>query len=160
MPQRSLRNILPPQVKNMTYKYKFRCGCECCIAAKSLNSSLLTWRDRHMKHFREKSHNTKNRKSGELSSCLYETYKNVLKLHACHIHCTAADMDMAKMCPCPLQHNGIPHWKCILRCCKKLSSLIISSLDTNKDATGMCSAIQFHVYRNVSRCTMHGQCPQ
>ena len=37
-----LHNILPPQLKKMTAQYKVLCGCECCISAKSMNSSLLT----------------------------------------------------------------------------------------------------------------------
>ena len=28
----TLRKILPPQVKRVTYQYKVMCGCECCIA--------------------------------------------------------------------------------------------------------------------------------
>ena len=32
-----LRNILPPQLKKMTYQYKFLCGCECCISTKIMN---------------------------------------------------------------------------------------------------------------------------
>ena len=104
-----------------------------------------------------KYHNAQNRRSGELSSRFYETYKNSVELHGCHIHCAAVDMSMATMCHCPSQHHGLQNCKCELICCKKCPILIIPSLETNKDATNMCSTIHFHVYRNVSRCTMHGQ---
>ena len=33
----TLRNILPPQLKKMTYRYKVMCGCECCVSAKSMH---------------------------------------------------------------------------------------------------------------------------
>ena len=46
----TLRKILPPLVKKITSRYKVMCGCECCIATKRFHCSLLTWRDRHMKH--------------------------------------------------------------------------------------------------------------
>ena len=49
----TLRNILPPQMKKVTALYKLMCGCECCISAKSINSSLLTYRYFHMKHIKE-----------------------------------------------------------------------------------------------------------
>ena len=61
------------------------------------------------------------------------------------------------MCPFNSQHHGLSHWKCELTCCKKCPILIIPSLETNKYATNMCSTIRFHVYRNISRCNMHGQ---
>ena len=30
----TLRKLLPPQLKQMSVRYKFVCGCECCISAK------------------------------------------------------------------------------------------------------------------------------
>ena len=40
----TLYYILPPQLKNMTSQYKVMCGCECCISAKRMHPSLLSWR--------------------------------------------------------------------------------------------------------------------
>ena len=40
----TLQNILPTQLKYMTSRYKVMCGCECCISAKIMHSSLLSWR--------------------------------------------------------------------------------------------------------------------
>ena len=37
----TLRKKLSPQLKKMTSRYKFMCGCECCISAKIIHSSLL-----------------------------------------------------------------------------------------------------------------------
>ena len=45
----TLRSLLPPQLKKMSARYKIMCGCECCISAKSIHSSLLSWRDRYLK---------------------------------------------------------------------------------------------------------------
>ena len=38
----TLRSLLPPQLKQMSARYKIMCGCECCISAKSMHSSLLS----------------------------------------------------------------------------------------------------------------------
>ena len=50
-----LRSLLPPQLKKMSARYKIMCGCECCISAKSIHSSLLSWRDRYLKNSRIKA---------------------------------------------------------------------------------------------------------
>ena len=46
----TMRSLLPQQLKQMAARYKVMCGCECCISAKSVNSSLLSWRDRYLKN--------------------------------------------------------------------------------------------------------------
>ena len=38
----TFRSLLPPQLKQMSARYKFMCGCECCIYDKSIHSSLLS----------------------------------------------------------------------------------------------------------------------
>ena len=32
------RSLLPPQLKQISARYKIMCGCECCISAKSIHS--------------------------------------------------------------------------------------------------------------------------
>ena len=41
----TLCSLLLPQLKQMSARYKVICGYECCIYAKSIYSSLLSWRD-------------------------------------------------------------------------------------------------------------------
>ena len=41
----TFRSLLPPQLKQIYERYKVVCGCECCIYAKSIHSSFLSWRD-------------------------------------------------------------------------------------------------------------------
>ena len=41
----TLRSVLQPQLKQISARCKVMCGCECCIYAKSIHSSLLSWRD-------------------------------------------------------------------------------------------------------------------
>ena len=60
----TVRSLLPPQLKQMSASYKIICGCECCISAKSIHSSLLSWRDRHLKKLMDKSQNAQSRSSG------------------------------------------------------------------------------------------------
>ena len=51
----TLRSLLPPQLKEMSARYKIMCGCECCISAKSIHLSLLSWRGRYLKNSRIKA---------------------------------------------------------------------------------------------------------
>ena len=51
----TLQSLLPPQFKKMSARYKIMCGCECCISAKSIHSSLLSWRDMYLKNSRIKT---------------------------------------------------------------------------------------------------------
>ena len=140
----------------MTSQYMVVCGCECCISSKIVHSSLLIWRDHWLKHLRYRSCNVQNRRSGEISSCIFETYKNSVVPHGCHIYNTTADMSMAKMCTCTSKYHGLTHWKCVLCCCDRLSSILLPSQESIKDTTNTCPEIILNVYCNVSCFTDHG----
>ena len=45
----TLHSLLPPQLKEMSTRYKLMCGCESCISAKIIHSSLLSWHDIYLK---------------------------------------------------------------------------------------------------------------
>ena len=68
-----LRSLMPTQLKTMYLRYKVMCGCECCISAKSIHSSLLSWCDRYFKKLKDISQNDQNRRSGGKSNRVYET---------------------------------------------------------------------------------------
>ena len=114
----TLSNILPPRLNNMTDWYKVMCGCECCIFTKCMNSSLLTWRGCHLKHLKDRSHNAQNRSSGGISGPSFETHINAVQPCVCHIYNNTADIDMTTMCPWTSKHHWLPHFKCVIHCCK------------------------------------------
>ena len=53
----ALRSLLPPHFKTNSSRYKVMCGCECCIYAKSINSSLISWRDSYSNKLKDLSQN-------------------------------------------------------------------------------------------------------
>ena len=71
-----------------------------------MHSSLLTWCNCHLKHLKDINLNELNRRSGELSSHLFEAYRNFVRPHGCHIYKSDAEIAMAKMCPCTSHHHG------------------------------------------------------
>ena len=82
----TLSLLLPPKLNQMSAGYKIMCGCECCISAKSIHSSFLSWRDRYLKKLKDKSQNSQSRRSGEKAHHIYTTYKNTVMPHGRHIY--------------------------------------------------------------------------
>ena len=62
------------------------CGCDCCIYAKSIHSSLIYWSDMYLKKLKDKIQNSQIRRSDEKSHHIYETYKNTVTPHGRHIY--------------------------------------------------------------------------
>ena len=123
----TLCNILPPQLNNMTSWYKVMCSCECYISSKSMNSSLLTWHNFRMKHLKDRSRNALNIRSNKISGHIFETCKNYVRPHGCHIYNTAADISMATMCLCTSKSRALILCKCILCCFRKCPSIVLPS---------------------------------
>ena len=96
------------------------------------------------------------RRSGDISSYIFETYKNDVQQHSFHSYNTTADMDMETMCNCTSKNHEIPHWKYVFRCCDKYPSIVLPSNEENKDTKNSCTTIRFYVYRNVSCFNVHG----
>ena len=64
-------------------------------------------------------------------------------------------MATSTMCPFPYKNNGQPHCNVVLRCCDKFPNICIPSQVAKKDRTKKLSTIRFHVFRKISRCTLH-----
>ena len=67
----TLRTILPPQLKNMSSRYKVMCGCECCMSAKGMHSSSLSWSDNYLNKLKYLSKNTKNIRYEEIADQIF-----------------------------------------------------------------------------------------
>ena len=112
-----------PNNNTMSSTYKVMFGCKCCISAKSIHSSLLSWWYRYWKKIKYHSQNDQNRRSGEKENCIYETYKNTVMPHGRHIYTKAYDMAKAKMCAYPQSDHALPHWKFVFQWCAKCPSI-------------------------------------
>ena len=151
----TLRILLPPQLKQMSVLYKFMCGCECCIYAKNIHSSLRSWRDRYLEKLMDQSQNAQRRRSGEKAYHIYETYKNTVMPHGHHINAKASDMTKAKMCKYPHSDHVFPHWKFVLRYCADCPCINIPKQETNNHFSETTPSIKFHIYHIIGRCTAH-----
>ena len=67
--------------KKKSARYKIMCGCECCISAKSIHSSLLSWSDRYLKNSKIKAKMLK----AEGLVKKHITYIQHIKIQWCHM---------------------------------------------------------------------------
>ena len=93
----------------MSARYKVMCGCECCISAKSIHSSLLSWCDSYLKKLKDKIQNAQSRRSDKKPHHIYETYKTFLMPHGRHIYAKAYAVAKAVMCTYPQSDHARPH---------------------------------------------------
>ena len=74
----------------------------------------------------------KKRRSDEIESRIFETYNNSVTPHGCHILTTTSAFDTATICPCNSVHHMLPHWKYVLCCYDKCTSMVIPSEEAIK----------------------------
>ena len=91
------------------------CDCECCISEEKIHLPLLSWCDLYLRKLNNLSKNSQNRRSGEKSNLLFDTYKNSVMSHGRHIYATSSDMDMDTMCVYLPSQHALLHWKFVLR---------------------------------------------
>ena len=65
----------------MSSRYKVMCGCKCCISAKSIHSSFLSWGDRYLKKSRISSKILKIEGLGGKQIA----YMKHIKIQSCHM---------------------------------------------------------------------------
>ena len=152
-------SLLPPQLKQTSARYKVMCGCECCISAKIIHSSLLSWCDRYLEEIKDKSQNTQSRRSGDKAHHRYTTYKNTVIPHGRHIYSKASYMENSTLFTYHQSCNALPHWKRVLWCCSLCPHINLPYQETNKKYEETTPSARFHIYHIIGLCTVHGRIP-
>ena len=155
----TLLSIFPPQINNISSWYKVMCGCEFCIYAKSIHSSLLSWRDCYSRNFNNIIKNAQKIRPGEKANRLFDTYKNYVIPHGRHIYAISDYMAMAKICEHPQSLYSLPHWKYVLRCCSNRPHIDITYQESDKNHSNTSPSIHFHIYHLITQCTVHQRHP-
>ena len=74
-----------------------------------------------------------------------------------HIYAKAYGMAKAKMCAYSNSDHALPHWKFVLQCCTKCTSINIPDQETDDKHTKPSPSIRFHIYHLIARCTKYGR---
>ena len=114
-----------------------------------MHISLLSWCERFFEKLKYQGYNAQNRRSGEISNCLFETYKKFVITPGKHMFQTSSEMTMSKMCEYPSSNYVLPHWKCVLCCCAQYPWIDLPSLDSDKHSSNVIPTIRFHVYQQI-----------
>ena len=94
-----------------------------------------------------------------MSYRLFETYKNSVMPHGCHIYQTASPMAMETICAYPSPPHAFPHWKCVLHCYANFPHIDLPRKELDNHHSNICPTIRFNVYHLISHCIVHGICP-
>ena len=79
--------------------------------------------------------------------------------HGRHIYAKAYDMAKATMCSYPQSKHALPHWKCVLRCCAKCTSVNLPDQEKYAQYPDTSPSICFQIYHIIVSCTTHGRIP-
>ena len=77
--------------------------------------------------------------------------------HGRHIYAKSYDMSKATICAYSQSDHELLHWKCVLRCCAKCSSINITDKDTDDNNPNPSPSIRFKIYHMIACCTKHGR---
>ena len=77
--------------------------------------------------------------------------------HGSHIYAKAYDMAKATICAYPHSDNGLPYWKCVLRCCDKCPSVNLPDQEKYDKYYNISPSIIFQIYHLIAHCTTHGR---
>ena len=130
------------------------CGCECFIYSKIINSSLLSWHDHYHKKLKDQIQNSQNRRSGEKSNRVYESYK----IQSFHIGVIFTSKHLIWQRQQYVRiHNQIMHFhtgNVSFNFVWNVQTLIFL---TRKQIINITT--KFHVYHLIARCSTHGRLP-
>ena len=126
------------------------------MSAKIIYSTLLSCRDSYLRKLNNLSKNAQNRRSGEKSDHLFETYINSVIPHGRHIYVTEVDMAMATMCAYPPYQYSLPHFKFLLRCFSDFPHIHLPDQESDIHRYNVSPSIIFIFIRIVTKIVCPG----
>jgi len=154
-----LRALLPPEMREMTERYKQMCGCETCITGQNLLQSLKAYRVRVLRNLKkqaEEANDGPNKKEAAVKAA--EDYEQAI----CHEITGETNpptlQDAIKLVQCPdVEGFNHPKWSCVLRTCKCCPEYNDSIPEHEKQTEqDELTTISFDVYVSYTKCSKHG----
>ena len=146
-----LRNILPPQLRPITFAQKQLCGCEVCTIMRMVHTSLIRFRkDCCRKHDSISSTTTRSRRSNEHS---FQRYVSYLNNNPFMLSNDCRDTLNSMTCSKSNEHNN-PKWNCIMGRCPSCSNPKIPMIEAEPDS--ILGSISYGTYKFQTKCKVHG----
>ena len=148
--ERYLRNILPPQLRTMSFSDKQLCGCACCTIMKIMHECLLKFRSKiFLMKTPSRSVTTRKEKSNNLS---IDRYKSEVMTNDCHNFPHARDVLPTITCRYVSDQN-LPKWNCVMGRCVKCPDVFIPDFESEPDND---FDITYGNYVYNLKCKVHG----
>ena len=112
--ERHLRNILPPQLRPITFSQKQLCGYECCTVMKMVHTSLIKYRRKVIRSSVPQS-NGSTRRQNNVSHSI-EEHITFLKENSIVLSTDLHDIIKTMSCTVS-EDNGLMKWNCAMGRC-------------------------------------------
>ena len=146
-----LRNMLPPQLRAMTFAQKQICGCECCTIMRMYHASLLKYRKTILStqgSTSRRATRTKTHKNISLSEYELDVMENNEPKYP-----TPRDVISTMTCP-NVSDLQLPKLKCVMGRCKECPRPSIPTLELTSN--NEFAKISYGAYKYHFRCKIHG----
>ena len=149
----TLRSLIPPQLKKMSTKYKYMCGCELCIIMAQFQVSLSAYRLSLLRRLKNEADKSEPPRDKRIKKPRSEKYREEVYLNLAHRNSNPKDALSQIQC---LNVEGFEflETKYVLRTCCFCPKYLI--LQEDQLLTDSDPHIAFHIYQNISCCLIHG----
>ena len=148
--ERYLRNILPPQLRTMSFSDKQLCGCACCTITKLVHECLLKFRFKILSRA-VSSASVATRKDVNNKLSLDQYRSQVMKKDG-HIYPHPRDVLPAITCKYVSEFN-LPKWSCVMGRCDMCPDIVLPEFESDPNNN---HDISFGDYRYILKCKVHG----
>ena len=154
--ERYLRNMLPPQLKSMTFADKQLCGCACCTITKMVHACLLKYRKKVLSlQSLSKSPMATRRSYNKIADL--DEYKYALQ-HNNQLK-VSHPREVLKTMTCQnVNHDTLPKWSCVMGRCQYCPTPFIPTFETSAETT--LDNITYGDYTYHIKCRIHGILPK
>ena len=152
--ERYLRNILPPQLRPITFSQKQLCACECCTIMKMIHSSLIKFRKKVIQSYIPQPKIRTRSSNNDLHS--FDEYTATLKANDHLLSNDPRDMFGTMSCN-NASGDGLMKWKCAMGRCNSCPQTQFPTIETFDDSP--LDNIIYASYKYHLKCKLHGILP-
>ena len=146
-----LRNIIPPQLRPITFSQKQLCGCETCTVMKLIHTSLVKFRKKLIQLNNPQSRTVT--RSSLSSADSFAKYCNYLNDNVLLVSNDISPIISSMTCP-TLDDSGLFKWNCVMNRCNLCPDHRPPTLESAPDSS--LDNINYCTYKIQSKCKLHG----